>query len=218
MDADEFNEPVTLAYKLTSSRKIWYTPTNDNGEEDQNGEWLRVSYHNPDRSQAQLRLNYMQRRRSEYRRNRQWEKWLSALETPHYDPYGIVFADGHQDWAPVRVDRRPRNEDGEIIAKRPVELRRKRQHNLNRGQDSRHERAIERHAETGDTHIRMFDSEFIKQVISTRVDRMQSQEELARQLNRQHTEIARFERGELPYDPSLKTALSLWGENTPRPT
>ena len=66
---------------------------------------------------------------------------------------------------------------------------------------------IEQSAEEGAFEVRKFDQEFIDRVKQARASQGLTQEQLAKLINRHATEIAHFERGDLPYEGALKDVL-----------
>ena len=103
-----------------------------------------------------------------------------------------------QNWDPVIVDNRPRDEYGNMIDSRGGP------------RPKRSAEAIRLAKVEAETYVaKQFDPEFIKSVILRRNERYMTQEEVAHMVNRQISDIKRFELGEMTFDAALKSQL-MW--------
>lgn len=103
-----------------------------------------------------------------------------------------------QNWDPVIVDNRPRDDHGNVIDHR-------------RGpRPKRTAEAIHLAKVDAETYVaKKFDPEFIKSVVLRRNERHLTQEEVAHMVNRHASDIKRFELGEMTFDAALKSQL-MW--------
>jgi ribosome-binding protein aMBF1 (putative translation factor) len=100
----------------------------------------------------------------------------------------------HQDWTPVIVNKRNISHDAEA-KKRISQL------------EPTHLRELK--ADDAETYRnKLFDQEFIKNVIKKRLDRKFTQRDLAKMLNVDVSIVQRLEQGKLVYDHALKSKIN----------
>lgn len=201
--------------------------------------WVTVTHHRPRpvRSEAQERRDFM-------RRMEQQRAYELIMENPveryHYERdqrvnttarlmmrdqryYGWTYRQvrayvnewmGRQE-EPVILINPKLVENDEIILNKDTQNQNRNRNKLG----SRRARTIERRAEAGDHHIKMFDQEFINKVVKARtarktvdsngVEHCMTQGDLAKMLNIDVAVIQDLEAGKLQFDGALKSRLIL---------
>lgn len=103
-----------------------------------------------------------------------------------------------QNWDPVIVDNRPRDEHGNVIDRRRGPL------------PKRSTEAVRLTKVDAETYVaKKFDPEFIKSVVLRRNERGLTQEQVAHMVNRHVSDIRKFEMNEMTFDAALKSQL-MW--------
>lgn len=105
-----------------------------------------------------------------------------------------------QNWDPLILDSRPRDEHGNLID---------RQHAQKSGRPRMSDEAIRlSKVDSAEIYIsKKFDDSFINTVVKKRLEFKLTQDELAQMVNRSVKDIRSFEKGELAFDPALKSQL-----------
>lgn len=138
------------------------------------------------------------KRRTHHKQRPQW--WNQTPFESLYDPDGPQYI--HQDWSPVLMV-----EESLYRGKRGLNI--KRQHMRARREADAKARRLEQQEADGDYEVKMFDRNFIQKMIQKRIELGKSQKEMAFMLNRPESLLAKFEKGELPFDGGLKSLL-IW--------
>ena len=186
------------------------TDVHRDAEGESEGGWIEVRHPRYSKKERQERFEQRERRRIsrrlrqlddpyfEYKENlREFRRHLKnrGIEHDLFYPY--------QDTVPVVFDRRPRDENGNLLDVATIERRKT-------TDKSRRMRKVENAANEGNYKLQRFRPEFIKQVKQSREEMGITQSQLANMINRPESDIRDLERGTLTYEPALKSLLRVY--------
>ena len=187
----------------------WETQTREDRKQRALAEKRRL-WRQSERERDPMYVHRMQQREHE-------EFWSRRLERdPRYRDCDRVPIPSfpHQNWEPVMVDNRKRDENGDVIGARrrrpPGANRRERQGNRSRHQKTQAQQAqVERQADEGSFKRRLFDRAFVERVKNARINKKMKQDDVAMLVNCTLKEIQQFEKGEMEFDAGFKSQL-IW--------
>lgn len=134
-----------------------------------------------------------------------YPKYMTSILCTHCMALPIPMSSS-QNWNPVIIDKRVSGEGVGEVLRDAYERHSRGKH---RGKTGPSAAKIERAAEDGAlAPLKTFTPEFIRSVVDARLKKELSQEALAMLINRTVGDVSLFERGDLPFDPALKSQLA----------